>query len=131
MTAIVLVGSAGIALLTPAGGALVPAGQVPPGGVAGAGRRGQRSDQDHQRLHQSAASALATPRELGMVNLLGWVSLAVGSGPGSSVRVGDWRVSSTASLSGGPSARPPRPYIAARHLRLSEPEPVGQPATAP
>ena len=31
---------------------------------------------------KAAASALATPRELGMVNLLGWVSLAIGIGAG-------------------------------------------------
>jgi len=80
---------------------------------------------------KAAASALATPRELGVVNLLGWVSLAIGIGAGVigarwglagviyGVALG-WTIRAISAL-----------YIAARHLRLPESQPVGQPATAP
>jgi Na+-driven multidrug efflux pump len=80
---------------------------------------------------KAAASALATHRELGVVNLLGWVSLAIGVGAGVigarwglagviyGVAVG-WTIRAVSAL-----------YIAARHLRLPDSQPVGQPATAP
>jgi O-antigen/teichoic acid export membrane protein len=80
---------------------------------------------------KAAASALATHRELGIVNLLGWVSLAIGIGAGIvgarwglagviyGVALG-WTTRAVSAL-----------YIAARHLRLPEGDPVGQPATAP
>ncbi|MEZ0335943.1 MAG: lipopolysaccharide biosynthesis protein [Gemmatimonadales bacterium] len=131
VTAIVLVGSAGIALLTPLverwflqGKYHLAASLVLATVVSGVIKI-------INAFTRSTASALATPRELGMVNLLGWVSLAIGIGAGIvgarwglagviyGVAIG-WAIrAATAS------------YIAARHLRLSEPEPVGQPATAP
>ena len=80
---------------------------------------------------KSAASALATPRELSAVNLLGWVSLGIGllaatvgahwglAGVIYGVAVG-WIVRSASAF-----------FVAGRHLRLPAAGPAAEPATAP
>jgi hypothetical protein len=80
---------------------------------------------------RATASALATTRELSAVNLLGWVSLAVGllaaivgarwglSGLIYGVALG-WLMRSVSAL-----------YVVARHLRLPGAEQAAEPATAP
>jgi O-antigen/teichoic acid export membrane protein len=80
---------------------------------------------------RSTASALATPRELSAVNLLGWASLGVAvvaavvgarwglAGLIYGVALG-WVARSASAL-----------YIVARHLRLPLPEQAAKPATAP
>jgi O-antigen/teichoic acid export membrane protein len=80
---------------------------------------------------KSAASALATPRELSAVNVFGWVSVAIGlvaaivgarwglAGVIYGVAVG-WMVRALSAF-----------YFAARHLRLPAAEQAGEPATAP
>ena len=80
---------------------------------------------------KAAASALATHRELGIVNLLGWGSLAIGIGAG--IVGARWGLAGVIyGVALGWSTRAATAsYIAARHLRLPEPEPVGHPATAP
>ena len=77
---------------------------------------------------RATASALATPRELSIVNLLGWVSLAVGlvaaivgarwglAGVIYGVALG-WTARSVSAF-----------YVVARHLRLPEAEPAAEPA---
>ena len=80
---------------------------------------------------KSTASALATPSELSAVNVLGWVSLAIGlvaatvgarwglAGVIYGVALG-WMVRSASAF-----------YVAARHLRLPAAEQAAEPATAP
>jgi hypothetical protein len=80
---------------------------------------------------RATASALATTRELSAVNLLGWVSLAVGlvaaivgarwglAGVIYGVALG-WLMRSLSAL-----------YVVARHLRLPVAEQAAEPATAP
>jgi hypothetical protein len=80
---------------------------------------------------RATSSALATPRELSAVNLLGWVSLAIGlvaavvgarwglAGVIYGVALG-WMVRSVSAL-----------YVVARHLRLPVTEQAAEPATAP
>jgi O-antigen/teichoic acid export membrane protein len=80
---------------------------------------------------RATSSALATPRELSAVNLLGWVSLAIGlvaavvgarwglAGVIYGVALG-WMVRSVSAL-----------YVVARHLRLPVTEQAAQAATAP
>jgi hypothetical protein len=80
---------------------------------------------------KGAASALATQRELGIVNLLGWLSLAIGIGAG--VLGARWGLAGViyGVALGWTTRAITTLYIAARHLRLPEGEPVGHPATAP
>ena len=80
---------------------------------------------------RATASALATPRELSAVNLLGWVSLAIGlvaaivgarwglAGVIYGVTLG-WIMRSVSAF-----------YVVARHLRLPVAEQAAEPATAP
>jgi O-antigen/teichoic acid export membrane protein len=80
---------------------------------------------------RAMASALATPRELSAVNLLGWVSLAIGliaaivgarwglAGVIYGVTLG-WIMRSVSAF-----------YVVARHLRLPVAEQAAEPATAP
>jgi hypothetical protein len=131
VTGVVLVGSAAIAVLTPLvehwflqGKYHLTAALVLATIVSGVVKI-------FNAFTKAAASALATHRELGIVNLLGWVSLAIGIGAGMigarwglvgviyGVALG-WTTRAVSAL-----------YIAARHLRLAEADPVGQPATAP
>jgi O-antigen/teichoic acid export membrane protein len=131
VTGVVLVGSAAIAFLTPLvehwflqGKYHLTAALVLATIVSGVVKI-------FNAFTKAAASALATHRELGVVNLLGWVSLAIGIGAGMigshwglagviyGVALG-WFTRAVSAL-----------YIAARHLRYAEADPVGQPATAP
>jgi hypothetical protein len=131
VTAVVLVGSAAIAVLTPLvehwflqGKYHLTAALVIATIVSGVVKI-------INAFTKAAASALATHRELGIVNLLGWVSLTIGIGAGIvgarwglagviyGVALG-WTTRAISAL-----------YIAARHLRLPQGDPVGQPATAP
>jgi hypothetical protein len=129
--AVVLVGSLAIWLITPAverwflagkyhlAGSLVLAAVV--SGVA----------KVFNAFTRATSSALATPRELSAVNLLGWVSLAVGlvaavvgarwglEGVIYGVALG-WMIRSVSAL-----------YVVARHLRLPVAEQAAEPATAP
>jgi hypothetical protein len=129
--AVVLVGSLAIWLITPAverwflagkyhlAGSLLLAAVV--SGVA----------KVFNAFTRATSSALATPRELSAVNLLGWVSLAVGviaavvgarwglAGVIYGVALG-WMVRSVSAL-----------YVMARHLRLPVAEQAAEPATAP
>jgi O-antigen/teichoic acid export membrane protein len=129
--AIVLVGSVAIWIVTPAierwflagkyhlAGSLVLAAVV--SGVA----------KVFNAFTKSAASALATPRELSAVNVIGWMSVAIGlvaatvgarwglAGVIYGVAVG-WMVRALSAF-----------YFAARHLRLPVAEQAAEPATAP
>ncbi len=79
---------------------------------------------------KSTAAALADPRELSLLNILGWISLGIGlagavvgarwglAGVIYGVGVG-WLVRAVTAL-----------FIAARHLRLPIAEPAAQPATS-
>jgi O-antigen/teichoic acid export membrane protein len=129
--AIVLVGSVAIWIVTPAierwflagkyhlAGSLVLASVV--SGIA----------KVFNAFTKSAASALATPRELSAVNAFGWASVAIGlvaatvgarwglAGVIYGVAVG-WMVRALSAF-----------YFAARHLRLPVAEQAAEPATAP
>jgi O-antigen/teichoic acid export membrane protein len=131
VAAIVVVGSAAIWIITPVverwflagkyhlAGSLVLAAVV--SGVA----------KVMNAFSKSTATALATPRELGAINVIGWVAVAIGlaaavlgarwglEGVIYGVALG-WAVRAVAAF-----------FVAGRHLRLPASEAAAQPATAP
>ena len=80
---------------------------------------------------KATASALATPRELSIVNVLGWISLGLGLVAG--VLGARWGLAGVIyGVTLGWIARSASAsYVVARHLRLPRAKPGVEPATAP
>ena len=79
---------------------------------------------------KSAASALATPQELTLVNVVGWISVGIAIAAGvAGARWGLAGVIYGVSL-GWMFRSAYTMYVAARHLRIPVAEPAQQPAAA-
>ena len=131
VAAVVLVGCVAIWLITPAVERWVLAGKYHLAGTLILAAIVSGLSKVVNAFTKSAASALATTRELSIVNFVGWVSVVVGIAAGMAgarwglagviygVALG-WMVRSAYTM-----------YVAARHLRLPTAEQAREPATAP